>query len=82
MDDSFDLVSTFVSHARRRPERTRLCLVTTRPPKRASADRPSAQLGPARLSIVYNADSIVAAGGDIALSPDNLDLSRRHLMIN
>ena len=43
---------------------------------------PGNPLGPAGLSIVYNADTIVAAGGDIAISPDNLDLSRRHLMIN
>jgi hypothetical protein len=43
---------------------------------------PGNPLKPARLSIVYNADTIVAAGGDIAISPDNLDLSRRQLMIN
>jgi Bacterial protein of unknown function (DUF839) len=39
-------------------------------------------LKPATLSIVYNADAVVAAGGDIAISPDNLDVSRRYLMIN
>jgi hypothetical protein len=43
---------------------------------------PGNPLKPARLSIVYNADTVVAEGGDIALSPDNLDTSRRHLMIN
>jgi Bacterial protein of unknown function (DUF839) len=43
---------------------------------------PGNPLKPARLSIVYNADAVVAAGGDIALSPDNIDASRRYLMIN
>jgi hypothetical protein len=43
---------------------------------------PGNPLKPARLSIVYNADAVVAAGGDIALSPDNMDASRRYLMIN
>ncbi|MBA2383961.1 MAG: DUF839 domain-containing protein [Actinobacteria bacterium] len=37
--------------------------------------------GPATLTIVYNADQIVAGGGDIAISPDNIDASRDHLMI-
>lgn len=36
----------------------------------------------ARLAIVYNADTVVAAGGDIAISPDNIDASRKYLMIN
>jgi uncharacterized protein DUF839 len=43
---------------------------------------PGNPLKPATLSIVYNADTVVAAGGDIAISPDNLDTSRRYLMIN
>ena len=43
---------------------------------------PDNPLKPARLSVVYNADTVVAAGGDIAISPDNLDVSRRYLMIN
>jgi Bacterial protein of unknown function (DUF839) len=43
---------------------------------------PSNPLRPATLSVVYNADAVVAAGGDIAISPDNLDVSRRYLMIN
>ena len=43
---------------------------------------PGNPLKPAKLSIVYNADTIVGAGGDIAISPDNLDMNRRHLMIN
>jgi secreted PhoX family phosphatase len=37
---------------------------------------------PATLRIVYNADLVVAAGGDIAISPDNIDASSRYLMIN
>ena len=36
---------------------------------------------PAQLTVVYNADSIVAAGGDVALSPDNVDASRDYLMV-
>jgi Bacterial protein of unknown function (DUF839) len=43
---------------------------------------PGNPLMPARLTIVYNADTVVAAGGDIAISPDNLDASSRFLMIN
>jgi hypothetical protein len=35
----------------------------------------------ATLSIVYNADQIVAAGGDIAVSPDNVDASDEYLMV-
>jgi len=34
------------------------------------------------LTVVYNADEVVAAGGDIAISPDNVDTSERYLMIN
>lgn len=43
---------------------------------------PGNPLKPATLTIVYNADTIIAAGGDIAISPDNLDASSRFLMIN
>ncbi|HET6921032.1 MAG TPA: alkaline phosphatase PhoX [Jiangellaceae bacterium] len=43
---------------------------------------PGNPLKPATLTIVYNADTVVAAGGDIAISPDNLDVSSRYLMIN
>lgn len=43
---------------------------------------PGNPLKPAALTIVYNADTIVGAGGDIAISPDNADASRDHLMIN
>jgi Bacterial protein of unknown function (DUF839) len=34
------------------------------------------------LEVVYNADDIVKAGGDTAISPDNVDTSKRYLMIN
>ncbi len=34
------------------------------------------------LSIVYSADSVIAAGGDVAISPDNIDISKKYLMIN
>ncbi len=37
--------------------------------------------GPATLSIIYNADQIIANGGDTAISPDNIDTSDRYLMI-
>ncbi len=36
---------------------------------------------PGTLEVVYNADEIVRAGGDIAISPDNLDVSEEYLMI-
>lgn len=38
-------------------------------------------LGPARLSVIYNADQIVAEGGDIAVSPDNIGVAKDSLMI-
>jgi len=34
------------------------------------------------LSVVYEADDVIAAGGDIAISPDNIDTSKKYLMIN
>jgi hypothetical protein len=43
---------------------------------------PGNPLRDATLTIVYNADTIVAAGGDIAISPDNIGASGDHLMIN
>jgi hypothetical protein len=43
---------------------------------------PGNPLEPATLTIVYNADEIVAAGGDIAVSPDNVDTSDEYLMIS
>lgn len=42
---------------------------------------PGNPLKDARLTIIYNADQIVAAGGDIAVSPDNIDTSADYLMI-
>jgi hypothetical protein len=38
--------------------------------------------GPATLDVVYNADTVIANGGDTAISPDNVDTSRDQLMIN
>jgi serralysin len=35
----------------------------------------------AEVSVVLNADEVAAAGGDIAVSPDNIDTSKRHLMV-
>ena len=35
----------------------------------------------AELTVEYNADTVIAAGGDIAISPDNIDVSDDHLMI-
>jgi Bacterial protein of unknown function (DUF839) len=34
------------------------------------------------LQVVYEADDVIAAGGDTAISPDNVDTSKRYLMIN
>lgn len=39
-------------------------------------------LKPAKLTIAYNADTVVGSGSDIAISPDNIDASDRFLMIN
>ena len=36
----------------------------------------------ALLRVIYNADQVIAAGGDTAISPDNVDASRDYLMIN
>ena len=37
--------------------------------------------GPCTLSILYNTDQVVAAGGDIALTPDNIDVSKDYVMV-
>lgn len=37
--------------------------------------------GPCTLTLLYNADVIVAQNGDIALTPDNMDTSRDYLMV-
>jgi hypothetical protein len=39
-------------------------------------------LGHATMKVEVNADNVVAAGGDTALSPDNIDTSKDYLMIN
>jgi hypothetical protein len=38
-------------------------------------------LGTTKLSIVYNADTVAAAAGDIGFAPDNVDTNRDYLMI-
>jgi hypothetical protein len=43
---------------------------------------PGDPTGTGRLHVVYNADTILAAGGDVAISPDNVDASSQYLMIN
>ena len=43
---------------------------------------PGNPLRPGTLEVLYNADDVIAAGGDIAISPDNLDVSDDYLMIN
>lgn len=35
-----------------------------------------------KLTVIVNADQTIAAGGDTAISPDNLDVNGRYLMIN
>jgi Alkaline phosphatase PhoX len=37
--------------------------------------------GPCTLTILYNADQVIAAGDDIALSPDNIDVSKDYVMV-
>lgn len=39
-------------------------------------------LGKATLTMIFNADVIEAAGGDIAFAPDNMDVSKDYIMIN
>ena len=34
------------------------------------------------LTVAYNADTVISAGNDIAISPDNVDISDRYLVIN
>jgi hypothetical protein len=38
-------------------------------------------LGRPTLNVIYNADTILAAGGDIAVSPDNIDVTDQYVMI-
>ena len=35
----------------------------------------------AKLTIEVNADAVIAAGGDVSISPDNIDVSRQYLMV-
>jgi hypothetical protein len=37
--------------------------------------------GPATLTVIYNADEVIAAGGDIAISPDNVAVTGDYVMI-
>jgi Alkaline phosphatase PhoX len=43
---------------------------------------PENPIAPGTLSVVYEADDVIADGGDIAISPDNIDTSNSYLMIN
>lgn len=38
-------------------------------------------LGTTKLTVVYNGDTVAAAGGDIGFAPDNIDKSKDYLMI-
>jgi secreted PhoX family phosphatase len=38
--------------------------------------------GPAHIELVFNANAVVSAGGDIAVSPDNIGIDRNFIMIN
>lgn len=42
---------------------------------------PGNPLQTATLSVVYNADQIIDAGGDVAISPDNIDTSANYIVI-
>ena len=42
---------------------------------------PSDPTRQARLTVLYNADQVIASGGDIAISPDNIGTSRDYLMV-
>jgi hypothetical protein len=42
---------------------------------------PGYLLDPPTLTVVYNADQVIAGGGDIALSPDNIAVSDDYIMI-
>jgi hypothetical protein len=43
---------------------------------------PHNPINPATLSVVFNTDTVVAAGGDTAIAPDNVGVSSQYLMIN
>lgn len=42
---------------------------------------PQNPAGPCLVTVIYNADLIIAAGGDIAISPDNLETGRDCIMV-
>jgi hypothetical protein len=42
---------------------------------------PGIILGTTKITMIYNADEVAAAGGDIGFAPDNADTSRDYLMI-
>lgn len=37
--------------------------------------------GPCKLTVIFNADAVIASGGDIAISPDNITASRDSLLV-
>jgi hypothetical protein len=43
---------------------------------------PADPTGPASITMIYNADQIIAAGGDIAISPDNVEVDGQYIIIN
>jgi hypothetical protein len=43
---------------------------------------PHNPINPATLTVVFNTDTVVAAGGDTAIAPDNVGVSSQYLMIN
>lgn len=43
---------------------------------------PTNPTGPATVTVIYNADQIIAAGGDVAISPDNLEVDEQYIIIN
>jgi len=45
------------------------------------AFNPRNLLGTSKLTVIYNADQILAEGGDIAVSPDNISVSEDYIMI-
>ncbi len=38
-------------------------------------------LGTTKITVIYNGDTVAAAGGDIGFAPDNMDASKDYLMI-
>jgi secreted PhoX family phosphatase len=42
---------------------------------------PDNLFGPARITVIYNADEVIADGGDIAISPDNVGVTEDSILI-